>query len=103
MILKKIKVSSDGDMPASIGNRHYPPSFSVDAEQMPEIKNWEVGAKYRLVIEVEQTSKNENEHMVTGGFNIVAYKHLPTKSIDDMTDKEFAEYQDESLSKGNLA
>lgn len=101
--LKKIKVSSmQVDVP-SIGKHLSAPSFYIDAAQMPEIKHWEVGGKYRLVIDVEQKSKNEREDSTDASFDILAYRHLPKKSIDDMTDQEFGEYQGESLAKGELA
>jgi len=82
----------------------YPPSFHVNEKQMPEIKNWEVKGIYRLVIEVEQISKHEERKSddstsVGGEFNIIKYKYLPEKTIDEMDDKEFEEYQGKELSK----
>ena len=77
----------------------YPPSFSVAGMQMPEIKNWEVGKRYVLVIEVEQKSKSKDEKEIRGTFDIVAYKHLKEKTPEEMDDKEFEEYQGEMLSK----
>ena len=100
--LKKIKVSNGSDLP-SVGKYHSAPSFYIDAEQMPEIKDWEVGKKYRLVVEVEQKRKEESENSTSANLEIVAYKYLPKKSINDMTDEEFGEYQSESLNKGGLA
>lgn len=94
--LKKIKVPEvighDMAMPSMM-----PPSFHVDGKQMSELKNWEVGKKYRLVIEVEQKSKNEYEDNVSAGFDIIAYKHLTEKSYDEMTDKEMEIEQGKAL------
>ena len=105
--LKKIKVSPPSSPPSvgmeSPGRHHYAPSFSIDAEQMPEIKSWEVGGKYRLIIEVEQKSKSAREDSVEASFDITHYKHIPKKTIDEMTDQEFEKYQGESLAKGELA
>ena len=105
--LKKIKVSKPEEMdsPMAGPSRHYyPPSFSIDSEQMPEIKNWKVGNTYRLEIEVVQKSLESNEKSTSARFDIVAYKNLgKPKSIDEMTDTEFEEYQGESLDKGELA
>ena len=83
------------------GKHYYVPSFSVDAEQMPEIKSWKVGGKYRIMIEVEQKSKNEREESVDASFDILAYKHLPDKKIEDMTDEEFGQHQSEALDKAS--
>ena len=101
--LKKIPVNGKSDIdiyPPT--HRSYPPQFDVDDMQMPEIKDWEVGHKYRLIIDIEQTSKNENEDRVSGNFNIIAYKYLKPKTIEEMTDKEFGEYSGESLARGSL-
>lgn len=92
--LKKIKIneSKESVMPSSSA-----PNFYINAGQMPEIKDWEVGKKYKLVIEVEQKSKNEREDSVDASFDILAYKHLKEKSIDEMDDKEFGEYKGKQL------
>ena len=65
---------------------------------MLEIKDWEVGEKYRLIIEVEMKSKSEREEMIEGSFDISAYKHLKPKSPEEMDDEEFGEYQGKKLS-----
>lgn len=39
------------------------PTFSLTVDQLPEIKNWKVGNKYKMVIEVEQTSMAKQEYM----------------------------------------
>lgn len=93
--LKKIKAPDTGKaMP--VDSSSMAPSFYVDDEQMPEISNWEVGEKYRLVIEIEQKSKNENEHRTDGRFEIVGYKYLPEKTYDEMTDAEFQKVQNKA-------
>ncbi len=75
----------------------YPPSFTTNADQMPEIKDWEVGQKYKMVVEVEMKGMNEDKDMITGNFDVLAYKYLPEKDIADMNDKEFGDYQDEKM------
>src|SRR3990167_2958542 len=37
------------------------PSFSLSEDDLPEIKDWEVGKKYKLNIEVEQVSKEKGD------------------------------------------
>ena len=100
--LKKIKVeeSKGMDMPS---RSYSPPAFYTNDKQISEIKDWEQGAKYRLVIDVEMKSKTETDSGVDGSFDIVAYKEIEQKkSINDMTDKEFADYTSESLAAGKL-
>ena len=100
--LKKIPVTNrkDFDSPA-IQPSVSPPSFWVGDKQMKEVANWEQGETYRLVVDVKMRSKNETEDGVEGGFDIVAYKHLKEKTIDEMSDEEFGEYQGEVLDKAS--
>ena len=68
---------------------NFPPSFNVTSEQIPEIKDWEVGEKYRLVIEVEQKSKAENDNkIVDSRFEIVSYKTI--EDDDSVLEKQQA-------------
>ena len=99
--LKKIPVKKlpKRSLPFTDEPPFFLPSFGVSAKQMPEIKDWDVGKKYRIVIEVEQKSKEERNDHVHASFDIVAYKHLRKKSIDEMTDKEFGIHQGKVLSK----
>lgn len=82
---------------------YYLPSFHISSKQMSEIRDWEVGKNYKIVIEVNMKSKSEDERSgvtnASGSLELVAYKVLKTKSIDDMTDEEFGEYQGKELSK----
>lgn len=99
--LKKIKVNEPNDVEVSEPYNSVP-NFYINAEQMPEIEDWQVGEKYQIVMEVEQKSKEINENNTSARFDIVAYRYLPKKSIDEMTDDEFGEYQSTSLDKGKL-
>lgn len=98
--LKTIKVSErkgiemeEEPMPSA-----YAPSFHVDDKQIPEVKDLDVGKKYRFVVEVEMTSKEEREKGIDSRFDIVAYKYLPKKTLDNMTDKELEIEQAKGLS-----
>ena len=44
------------DMPVML------PSFSLTEKDLPVIKNWTVGKKYTLVMEVEQVSMSKDEY-----------------------------------------
>lgn len=81
------------------------PSFHVEEWQMPEISGCEVGEKYKFTIEVEMKSKNEykgDEINTNGSFSILAYKMEKKKTVEEMSDEEFAKYQSKSLAKGKL-
>jgi hypothetical protein len=38
------------------------PSISFDVKTLPQIKDWKVGGKYRLVIDVEQVSASKDDY-----------------------------------------
>ena len=92
--LKKIPVSKGEDsVKVNPSSSMYPPSFYVSDKQMPEIENWEVGEKYTMVIEVEQKSMSEgDDKSISANFDIVAYKHIPKASVEDMSEEEFIKY-----------
>jgi len=106
--LKKIKVSKpregfDVPVPSNEGIPPYPPDFRVSEKQMPEIKGWPVGKHYRLIVDVRLTEKEDRmDHPVKATFDLTAYKYLKPKTIDEMSDKEFGEYQGEALDRGKL-
>lgn len=81
---------------------YYYPSFHVTNKQIPEIKSWEVGKNYKMVIEVNMRSKSEDERSgsknASASLEVVAYAVGKAKDISKMTDKEFGAYQGEALS-----
>lgn len=96
--LKKIKVAKEEQSRYPVETSPMTlPTLYVNSDQMPEIADWEVGKKYRLIIEVEQKSKSEvavagKSEIVDARFNIVGYKALDTKmNEDDLTEEEQAE------------
>lgn len=103
--LKKIPVNTQKPKYAIEEEKlpYYLPSLHLSSKQMPEIRNWEVGSNYKLVIEVNMRSKSEDEKSgktnASGSLELVAYKVIKEKTIDDMTDEEFGEYQGKELSK----
>ena len=96
--LKKIKVSDKADVMEVPSMRMFPPSFHVDALQMPEIKDWEAGEKYKLVIEVNMSSKSDNKRGTSADLEVTAYKELKKKRPDQMDDEEFGEHQGDVMS-----
>jgi len=97
--LTKIKPESWNDeMP--MGKTHYP-YLNLDSDEVPEVKDWEVGKTYQIVLEVKQTSKSQNKEkkdVVTGAsFDIVAYG-IPKNNLDDLSGPELEKMQAEGLS-----
>ena len=65
--LKTIKPKKHGiDVP----EKPYYPSFHISSKELPEIKNWEVGRKYRILLETRQVGKREDEEGISGDFEI---------------------------------
>lgn len=106
MNLKKIKVKqSESDMPTEpCGSL---PSLYLSIDQVPEIRDWELGKKHIVTIEVEVSSKSEHERDdgTIGGdvsCKILAYECHKKKDIKDMDDREFGEYQSKVMARGSL-
>ena len=100
--LKKIKAEDRNrcEMPKPVSSH---PSLYLNNVQVPEIKDWEVLEEYEMIIRVKQRSRGEQgDGSVDGSFDVVAYKVIDKKKIEDMTDEEFAEYQGKSLEAGEL-
>jgi len=55
--VKGKKTQMSADMP-----KRELPNFSLSEDDLPEIKNWKVGGKYRLIIEVEQVSLSKGDY-----------------------------------------
>lgn len=99
--MKLKKIQTKRSYPEQVEASMPGPCVYLSSDQMPEMKNWEVGETYQLVIEVVQKSKNETEDRTSGEFELVAYKYMPKKEMEDMTDEEFGELQSEIMAKGN--
>lgn len=56
------------------------PSFNLTAQDLPAIKGWSVGKKYKLELEVEQISMEKSEYMpgspLTARFRITKVKDI---------------------------
>ncbi len=103
--LKKIKVTKPNhgmDKPISMDEEmlSYPPSFSANEKQMPEIANWKVGEKYLVLIEVEMkrmsSYDNGEKKNTDASFDVVAYKALDDN--EDYDDADLEAMQGKALS-----
>lgn len=59
------------------------PSFSIDARTLPAIKDWKVGKKYQIVLDVEQTSLSKDEWSEGDDVLRARFKILKAKECDD--------------------
>jgi len=57
------------------------PSLCFNDDQLPEIKEWKVGSKYKLIVEVEMTScnirKQKDVDRTYGDFKVLAVAANP--------------------------
>ena len=90
---------------AKRGTSHVPdvfrPSIHLEEDQLKEIKNWEVGENYTLILEVTQKSKRENENkkINTNVFFMINFsfpdrtfshnQHIPLSQSHKMMHKPF--------------
>ncbi len=93
--LKKIKSGKKViglDMPMMDS---YPPTVHLNDTQVPEIKDWDVGETYQIVMDVKQTSKSEDKNgNVNSSFEVVGYKPVE----DDMSDSDLEDLQGKAMS-----
>lgn len=97
--LNKVKPEKGGEL---VSSKEYFPTLYLKAEDLPEIKEWEVGEDYYLLLKVTMRSKEEyetsNEERCSASFDI--------KEIGDIEGKK-EEYEDdydddEELTKAEL-
>ena len=56
------------------------PSLHLTSEDLSEIKNWEVGKTYKLVLEVKQTSKAQySKGRIDGSFDVKGIEVVKNK------------------------
>ena len=91
---KKIKPEKDDGM--EVAKHFYYPHLSLNAEQLPEIKSWDVGKEYRIDLIVKQVSKEDRDDNPTEArFKVVAVRAGKAKgmtkkqqdAVDVMTSK----------------
>lgn len=72
---------------------HHPdvfrPSIHLDEDQLKQIKNWEVGEKYTLILEVVQQSKSINSNKkISASFDIMKIG-TPNKKFNNKIMEDF--------------
>ncbi len=76
------------------------PTLSLSEEDCPDIKDWKVGGKYKLELEVEQVSASKNEGMmeetangknkISARFKVLDVK-IPGKKYKDKLEQKESE------------
>lgn len=70
----------------------FQPTINLSDKDLPEIKDWEVGKTYHLMMVVEQTSLRKNEFLESdkefhASFNIKSVKAVNPDKIKELTNK----------------
>lgn len=69
------------------------PSLFLNAEELPEVKNWEVGNEYTLLVTVKQTGKDIHEYnkkkSISAHFEICKIKPVDSSA----SSKDFKEFE----------
>lgn len=93
--LKKIQTESYNDYPLE---HAYFPYLTLNSKQISELKDWEVGETYQIILEIKQKSKSESEtkdlSVINSTFDITAYKVIS----GDISDADLEEMQGLALS-----
>ena len=69
------------------------PDFRVKTSVLPAIKEWKVGGKYKITLEVEQLDMSKD----SGGFKILSAKDATEVSIEDQSQKQFKKTTEKAL------
>jgi hypothetical protein len=84
------------DMPMHEGRML--PSFSLREVDLPQVRRWEVGGRYYLIIEVEMLGKNSmkdyeapesGRDKIEGYFRMNSVKELPPKEANKESKRAF--------------
>lgn len=67
------------------------PRFSVELEHLPEARDWEIGEKYYISLELEMTGLSIGEDYSSASFEIKGIR--VDSKIWEMSKKEFEDYQ----------
>lgn len=71
------------------------PSISLSEDQISNLREWQNGEEYTVVMVLEQKSSGEEEYMdnkYIARLEIKSVKLKKEKSIDDMDNEEFTDY-----------
>lgn len=69
--------------PLTAGPGEMPPMLDLTETQLPQIKNWKVGGKYKILVEVEQTGMNNHAYGADKSPLRATFKVLSAKSAGE--------------------
>lgn len=69
------------------------PSFAINSEEFPEIKDWKTGQKYKLMIEVEQVGSEigewgDDKGKLVGRYKINGIASVGEEKTEEKEEKE---------------
>lgn len=86
--LKKVKPHKMSTLESSVEKEHYPTVY-LTSDTLPEIKDWEVGEEYKIVMIVEQKSKSMNVEGKEEKYNAdFAIKKIGCMDMEGSEDEE---------------
>ena len=89
MKLRKVKGEKFGAMVGEMNHSEkvYYPTVELDSDEMPEVKDWNVGESYKVVLEIKQTSSREDDNgKITANFEIRGIMPISDDEADELTD-----------------
>ena len=72
------------------------PELHIQISQLPAIKDWKVGAKYKILLEVEQLEISKS----SGGFKILSVTDASDKPIEEQSKAQFKKTTEKALGSG---
>ena len=72
------------------------PDFHIAIAKFPAARDWKVGEKYKIELEVEQLSMSKQ----SAGFKIISAKNVTEKPVEEQSSKEFGKTLLKGLSRG---
>lgn len=82
--MKSIKPETMSDMSTE---KEWYPHLDLSSDEIKEIKNWEVGKNYKIVLEVRQVSKREDKDKKISACFEVRKVGVENKEYKEISDK----------------
>lgn len=86
------KVKAKKMMP--MASESYRPEISFDEKDLPQIKSWKVGSKYKLMLTVEQTSLSKDQYDGGKAPMRARFKVISVKVIGGKTGKKVVKHDE---------
>lgn len=88
---KKSTTSSDGYLARPSTVKRSKPEFSITEKELPAIKNWKVGQKYSIELNVEMVSQSKGSDYELGGDSQIHTARFKILSVDSEAGTEESE------------